>query len=199
MQPQRETMTDNLADIIHIIHIGCKSGTLTVERGEGKTLEEGFILFSDGRAIEAKVGQQNGLAAFNYLNLWQTCRFSFISQESQIDTLSRPFTQPLSPQPGTSSSANRQYSSATPPMSRSGPLPPYSSSAGQFRCPLRTPSGEVALQHPENFQLPRMHRRLLLLINGQRNVPELARLMVRNLNEVQALLNDLERSGLVQQ
>src|SRR5579884_2665712 len=110
MQPQRETMTDNLADIIHIIHIGCKSGTLTVERGEGKTLEEGFILFSEGRAIEAKVGQQNGMAAFNYLNSWQTCRFSFISQQNQINTPSRPTTQPLSPQPGNFSSASRQYS-----------------------------------------------------------------------------------------
>jgi hypothetical protein len=197
MQPQRETMTDNLADIIHIIHIGCKSGTLTVERGEGKTLEEGFILFSEGRAVEAKIGPQNGLAAFNYLNRWQTCRFSFICQASQIDTPSRPSTQPLSPQPGNSSSANRQYSNATTSMGRSGPLPPYRESAERY--PLRTPSGEVALQHPENFQLPRMHRRLLLLINGQRGAQELARLMVRNLNEVQVLLNDLERNGLIQQ
>src|SRR5581483_6823834 len=83
MQPQRETMTDNLADIIHIIHIGCKSGTLTVERGEGTTVEEGFITFVEGRPIDARAGLKNGQTAFNYLNTWQTCRFSFIDHAGQ--------------------------------------------------------------------------------------------------------------------
>jgi hypothetical protein len=195
-------MTDNLADIIHIIHIGCKSGTLTVERGEGNTLEEGFILFFEGRAVEAKVGQQNGLAAFNYLNKWQTCRFAFVSQTGQNSSPSRPTTQPLPPQSGISSTVSRQHSSAGTSgtsVNTDSLSYPYQVSARQSSYPLRTPSGEVAVQHPESFQLPRFHRRLLLLINGQRSAQELARLMVRNLNEVQVLLNDLERSGLIQQ
>jgi hypothetical protein len=78
MQSQRETMTDSLADIINIIHLGGKSGILTVERGEAATLEEGTIVFVDGRAIEAKAGRQNALNAFRYLNTWKTCRFYFI-------------------------------------------------------------------------------------------------------------------------
>jgi hypothetical protein len=199
MQPQRETMTDNLADIIHIIHIGCKSGTLTVERGEGNTLEEGFILFIEGRAVEAKVGQRNGMAAFNYLNMWQTCRFAFVSQTEQSSFPARPTTQPLTPQPRNSSRTSGQLSNATTSTNTDSLSYPYQVPERQPSCPLRTPSGEVAVQHPENFQLPRFHRRLLLLINGQRNVQELARLMVRNFNEVQALLNDLERSGFIQQ
>jgi len=199
MQPQRETMTDNLADIIHILHIGSKSGTLAVERGEGNTLEEGLILFVEGRAVEAKVGRHNGLAAFNYLNTWQTCRFSFVSHAGQSGPPSRPTTQPLAPQPAKPPTINTPYPNATTSMRSSGPLQPYQESARQSPCPFRLPSGEVALQHPENFQLTRGHRRLLLLINGQRSVHELARLMVRNLNEVQVLLNELERSGLIQQ
>lgn len=196
-------MTDNLADIIHIIHIGCKSGTLTVERGEGNTLEEGFILFFEGRAVEAKVGQMNGPAAFNYLNRWQTCRFAFVSQTGQNSSPSRPTTQPLSPQSGISSKVSRQQHSSAgisgTSVNTDSLSYPYQVPARQSPYPLRTPSGEVAVQHPESFQLPRFHRRLLLLINGQRGTQELARLMVRNLNEVQMLLNDLERSGLIQQ
>lgn len=201
MQPQRETMTDNLADIIHIIHIGCKSGTLTVERGEDNTLEEGFILFFEGRAVEARVGQMNGMAAFNYLNKWQTCRFAFVSQAGQNSSPSRPTTQPLPSQSGISSMVSRQNSGAGISANTDSLPYPYQVPARQSPYPLRTPSGEVAVQHPENFnfQLPRFHRRLLLLVNGQRSAQELARLMVRNVNEVQGLLNDLERSGLIQQ
>ena len=65
--------------------------------------------------------------------------------------------------------------------------------------PLRLPRGEEALQYPENIPLPRIHRRLLLLIDGRRSVSELARLMTRDANEVHKLLNDLERAGLIQQ
>ncbi len=64
---------------------------------------------------------------------------------------------------------------------------------------MRLPLGEVALQHPENAQLPRTHRRLLLLIDGKRAKTELARLLVRNLDELQTMLDDLERAGLIQQ
>jgi predicted transcriptional regulator len=40
---------------------------------------------------------------------------------------------------------------------------------------------------------------LLLLVNGQRSTNELARLMGRSLAEVETLLNDLERAGLIRQ
>jgi DNA-binding IclR family transcriptional regulator len=47
--------------------------------------------------------------------------------------------------------------------------------------------------------MPRTHRRLLLLVNGQRNISELTRILARPPEETQALLNDLERAGLIRQ
>ncbi len=199
MQPQRETMTDNLADIIHIIHIGCKSGTLTVERGEGRTLEEGYITFSGGRAVDAKAGQQSGLAAFNYLNMWQACRFSFINHEGPQTSSAFPSGSSQTPYPSSNGTVSGQYPGGTTSTHTTGGLHSYGAAEGRPPFPSRTQLGDAALQYPENIQLHRMQRRLLLLINGQRNIHELARLMVRNLNEVQILLNDLERSGLIQQ
>ena len=204
MQSQRETMTDSLADIINIIHLGGKSGILTVERGEAVTLEEGLIVFAAGRVIEAKVGQQSALRAFNYLNTWKICRFSFIdqytqdvsmsSQAAQISLSQRsapPVTQSVTPAP--------HFTTPIPPPLNYGEQEYGGGSAELSMPPLRSQTGEVALQHPERMQISRLQRRLLLLINGQRSLSELARLMVKHPDEIRMLLNDLERVGLIQQ
>lgn len=185
MQPQRETMTDSLADIIQLISFGNRNGTLTVERGEGRTLEEGFITFQDGRVVEARVGHYTGAAAFNYLNAWRTCRFSFVNS---IPTANRSM-QPVQQQ-RTDITSSSLTTKAITQQGRAVSPSPY---------PARLQAGEEALRNQETLQLPRNHRRLLLLVNGQRSISELARLIMRNADEVQSMLNDLERSGFIQQ
>src|SRR6266576_3032640 len=100
MQPQRTAMTDCLADLIHIIRMGEKSGVLTVERGEGRSLEEGLIKFVRGQVVEARVNQRSGLAAFTYLNAWQVCHFSFIAQAANEALSPSQITRPLLPANG---------------------------------------------------------------------------------------------------
>ena len=204
MQSQRETMTDSLADIINIIHLGGRSGILTVERGEAVTLEEGLIVFVDGRVIEAKVGQQSALAAFNYLNAWKTCHFSFIDHHVRDVTMSSQSAQiPLSQRsvpPVPSPATSAPYPTTPIPPRLNGGAQEYGGgSAGPSTCPFRSQAGEIALQHPERVQISRLHRRLLLLISGHRSPSELARLMVKNPDEIKMLLNDLERIGLIKQ
>lgn len=170
-----------------------------VERGEGRTLEEGLIIFADGQAIEARVNQQSGTAAFNYLSTWQKCHFSFISQT--VARHSPPqITKPL---PNTPSGP---VNGSVTPGADSAWTKPATGQRNGFReqsntasLPQRLLRGEEALQYPEHIPLPRVHRRLLLLIDGRRSVGELARLMTRDVNEVHRLLNDLERAGLIQQ
>lgn len=167
-----------------------------VERGEGRTLEEGLIIFADGQAIEARVNQQSGTAAFNYLSTWQKCHFSFISQTVARHSLPQ-ITKPLpnmqsdpangSVTPGANSAWTKQATGQ------------HHERGNTTSLPLRLLRGEEALQHPEHIPVPRVHRRLLLLIDGRRSVDELARLMTRDVNEVHRLLNDLERAGLIQQ
>jgi hypothetical protein len=46
--------------------------------------------------------------------------------------------------------------------------------------------------------LSRTHRRLFLLINGQRSIKDLAALIGRTLGETATMLADLERASLIQ-
>src|SRR5207248_5266370 len=51
----------------------------------------------------------------------------------------------------------------------------------------------------ERVGLSRAHRRLFLLIDGYRTIPELVRLMGRGEDEIKALLRDLEGADLIRQ
>lgn len=204
MQPQRETMTDSLADIIHVIRLGGKSGTLTVERGEAKTLEEGFIVFADGRILEAKAGHSSGLQAFNYLNTWTACRFSFLDYVAPDVTMSY---QPASflppgekfPPKDVSVPGKGQFVASHFTQQGNDIYTNSGSSVTAFRLPSRSRAGEVALEQPERVHISRLQKRLLLLINGQRTLNELARLISRSPDETQKLLEELERAGFVEQ
>jgi hypothetical protein len=204
MQPQRETMTDSLADIIHIIRLGGKSGTLTVERGEAKTLEEGFIAFADGRILEAKAGQSSGQQAFNYLNTWTACRFSFIDYVAPAGTMSyQPALSPPSEEKFLEKdvSVPKTGQLATSPLAQQN-NDMYVNNGGlvaAFLLPSRSRAGDVALQRPERVHISRLQKRLLLLINGQRSLSELARLIVRSPEETQILLEELEQAGFIKQ
>jgi hypothetical protein len=194
-------MTDNLADIIQLIHLGAKDGTLTVERSTGMVIEEGYIVFVKGTVVEARVGQYSGMAAFNYLNTWRTCRFSFVSG---MAIAALPPAEPALP--GPANGANGASRAIPPPSERTmtpmigGASNTYANgSASRHIFPVRLPQGEETLQYLDSTQIPRLHRRLLLLVNGQRSTTELARLMGRSPAEVRVLLDDLEHAGLIRQ
>lgn len=204
MQPQRTAMTDCLADVIQIIQMGEKSGVLTVERGENRTFEEGFIRFISGRIAEAGTNQQSGMTAFTYLNGWQVCRFSFIAHIPNDVPLPLQSTKPLPANRdlvNTAPAANTRFSDAKALFDYDDRLYAYRDVPGsRFTMPLRLQAGEEALQRSENTAiLPRVHRRLLMLINGQRSISELARLISRSIEETQPLLDDLERSDFIRQ
>ncbi len=61
----------------------------------------------------------------------------------------------------------------------------------------RLQEGPTALHYIEQIKLSRVHRRLFLLIDGKRSVPDLAHLMGKPPEEIYPLLSDLERAGLI--
>lgn len=78
MPQQRETVTDRLANVIQVIQLGRKTGQLSVERGEDRVYEEGYISFVNGQIVQATTGQRYGAEALNWLNSWGESRFTFI-------------------------------------------------------------------------------------------------------------------------
>lgn len=188
---RRETVTDRLADVIRVVQLARKTGLLTVERDQGGVAEEGSIMFVNGQITDASFGTLHGEVAFNRLSLWTACRYSFVPMNPRT-------TAPLPP--GSSSSV------MTPPPVSNGNTPGlfpsdqnhfYSSASGTIPRRVREPDGVLA--YFDHLGLSRLHRRLFLLIDGQRTVPDLAQLLGHRSDDIYQLLADLERSGLIEQ
>ena len=196
MPQQPATSTDRLINVMEVIQLGRKTGILTAERDVGSMLEHGMITFVNGRVIQASVGHHTGFPAFSVLKTWSTCRFAFTpSDTSQI---TQQITQPLAPVTG---EVSIQRDFVTDPTLRTPAMANHKQNglmaAGGVPSPIR-PYDE-ALVWIERVGLSRAHRRLFLLIDGYRILPELVRLMGRREDEVNALLRDLEGADLIRQ
>lgn len=112
--------------------------------------------------------------------------------------------------------ANNGYRSETGPLSTvTRPLPAVSvtrklpvvtTQLPAIKTPAPAPTalfhrlqeGPTALNYIEQIKLSRVHRRLFLLIDGKRSIPDLAHLMGKPPEEIYPLLSDMERAGLIQ-
>lgn len=179
---QRETATDRLADVIQVIQLGRRTGTLTVERGRDNTFEEGTITFVNGQVMQASVGSRRGQAALSWLTMWRSCLFTFIT--SQTDGIAPLHNPSIGVRPQQNSNGN-------------GRTQRLDTSTPTGKAPYRIKPVEEVLPIMEMMGFSRAHRRLLLLIDGQRSVTELVRLVGRSGEEVFQQLDELERAGFI--
>jgi Domain of unknown function (DUF4388) len=80
------------------------------------------------------------------------------------------------------------------------PLPPtigLPSATMRSRVPYRLLSGSEAVNYIERFGLSRLHRHVFFLLDGQRTAVDIVRLTGRSFYEIQSLLAELERLGLI--
>jgi hypothetical protein len=196
MSQRRGTTTDNLNNVIQVIQLGRKTGVLTVERGHEAALEFGEITFVYGQITHAHIGELDGQIAVNVLCTWGLCRFLFTPSGSERST------GPIPSQPRASSRATaplkEMHTNTFPPIESKDYLSSDHAGMGQPH-PFRTKQVDDALVLLDQAMLSRSHRRLLLLVDGQRTPLELARLTGRPLEEIQRLVYDLERIGVISQ
>ena len=204
---QQETATDRLVGVIQSIQMAQESGVLTVRRGEGSTLEEGNIVFTDGQIKQTTTGRRSGAAALNWLSTWSHCRYTFTSTTSQGNRQTQPLngTAAAVTLPGRAFAGDLRSGIAE---RQSEPLLPVTAATWERRPPPAPPPApiifyptqplDVAVRSIERNKLSRTHRQLFLLIDGQRSVQELTRLAGKNEQDVQALLRDLQRIGIIQ-
>jgi hypothetical protein len=204
MAQQKETITNSLADVIQVIQLGRNSGVLTVERRNGETFEEGMITFVNGQAVEAQTTVFNGQDALRLLGSWGACRFAFIpTPTSEIPAIPAPDSTPaferrmtdtgthprIPISPLRESAARRQASNG-----RTGQVISFIDASV---VPQLVISLEESLRRVDQLGLSRQHRHLLLLVDGQRNVAEMVRLIGRTQFKVQRLLADLEHAEII--
>lgn len=221
---QHEMATDRLVSIIQSIQMAQGSGVLTVRRGEGGMLEEGMIVFLNGQVKQTAVGRRTGTEARNWLSTWGPCRYIFVASNS-ADYTQPGFTKPDSGRPQSLGGNHHSSIPATPqyPDARTTDLiargQNYSGHGQQkpeanYKNPMakkqalsRINKGSIivnpTLTHEEALykitknKLTRSHLRLFLLIDGQRPIEELARLVGKNTIDIRILLNDLEDIGII--
>jgi hypothetical protein len=187
MSHQFEAVTDRLVDVIKDIKIGRRSGLLTARRGEGIVVEEGNLIFANGKVVQANVGRRNGADALNWLSTWGSCRYTFL---------------PTSDDAGKSSPSSDSWrgvsTDALPPQNPLlTPIPDALPGGMRAGVPYPTLSGTEALRHIDTMGLSRSHRRLFLLVDGHRSMEELMQLVRKNPRELQDILRDLERIGVI--
>ncbi len=92
---------------------------------------------------------------------------------------------------------NNLMGNASVSRSLNTPVPPAISSV-ETVLPIVGMRLDMALSALDAARLTRLHRQIILLIDGKRRVADLARLMQRKPEEVYKLLQDLERIHLIQ-
>jgi len=101
---------------------------------------------------------------------------------------SSPFPLPKTPSP------------AAYPLNPLTPIPPTilpQVEMTRLHAPFRLMNGPEVVNYMERFGLSRLHRHVFFLLDGQRTAVDVVRLTGRSFYEIQHLLADLERLGLI--
>ncbi|HEY0753921.1 MAG TPA: DUF4388 domain-containing protein [Ktedonobacteraceae bacterium] len=169
----RGTATDKLADVMQMLLLVQKTGILTVQRENlDKSIEEGSLFLRDGQIADALVGNIRGADALKKLSTWTQCYFVF---QASSPTASSPLAL------------------QTPPAATFAPLPAQQSWPGDFALiPCRADQFQHTLPDFERLRLSRLHRQLFLLVDGQRSIDTLAKLLKRYPQEVLSMFSELE-------
>lgn len=218
MLQSQEMVVERLITAIQRVQLSRMTGTLTAKRGDGVTQEEGIVTFTKGQISQTKVGRRSGPDALNWLSTWTncTCRFSstidaevalfssLLRAPSSIEGSSVPETT-LPPTSIRPTSPLRRLQ-ATPPSIVATPrtnsftsaIPPTPAPINLARTiPQRIRQAEEALYMIDSHNLSRTHRHLFLLIDGNRSLSELVRLLKRPESDVLNLLHDLELAAVI--
>jgi hypothetical protein len=193
---RRVITTNQLSTVITALQLGKKTGILTIERGEGATIEEGTILFVHGQAVQAAIGPYVGMGSniATMLGSWQTCRFSFVPSSPEDSTLKEHLLPLAQIETETLARITRKLPDEN--LQEHGTV----QDDVNYRPSIDTryASLDVILRISERKGFSRLHRRLLLLIDGRRSITDLAILIRRNPDETRTLLADLWQAGLIQ-
>jgi hypothetical protein len=114
------------------------------------------------------------------------------------------WSQPGAPITGPTTPTSLQPTAPHAPISTQGMTgmpapqrPATRADAALLRRPRRAPSAQNLMAIVQRYGLSRAHRTLLMLADGEHNVIDIARLSSKQIEEVQALLSELESHGLV--
>jgi hypothetical protein len=197
-------ITDRLYFIIQTIQLGQKTGMLRAVRRENNVIEEGSIAFYQGQVLEARVGERTGTQAFNMLNNWGVCQYTFDAGTAEIKSvLTRLPSQSSSTQSLPKITLDKPVSPLRkqhmPAQDSQSPAAEQQMLSSHILSPTAVPylvmPLNIALTIANELNFSRHHRQVLMLINGQRTVADIMRLTGRSSQYISSMLLELERAG----
>jgi hypothetical protein len=223
MTKGREISAEKLSDVLELIRKRQQSGMLSVEHYQGGILEEGELYFQDGQIIYAKTGNLSGQEALNSFLRWRQVLFMFQANarppqpvnaptdtshnkaavisntqatlpEKASNTGNLPVTPPTIPQFNSRNAPAMRKNTGTPGNPSPNDAPPHTIAlTREWIIPHRLETGQNVLSLP----LSRPQRSLILLVDGQRSISDLARCTRKSLQEIEQQLRELQQQGLV--
>jgi len=195
---------DKLVTIIQQLQLQRETGQLVALHGTGITEEEGTIVFVNGKVTEARIGQRTGSHAFNRLSSWENCTCYFVRPTGMFNQVSF-YALNKAPNKFASAPTNTYlmpsiYKKSLQPQID---FPQKVSNRRQVNVPTALAIPHPLVQIPvamykiEQMQLTRSHRHLFLLIDGQRSVTDLMRLIGKGEEEVYILLYNLAYMAII--
>lgn len=208
MSKGRDNAAERLRDVVAIIRSRRQSGVLSVERFEDGHFEEGEIHFEHGQPVQAHLGTLSAQEALERLLNWHSVYFLFVKDTSMephnaqirtTDSITAISQSALSRSPlplGSNDEAN--YASMQQPTTRQNtiqhmPRDVMNNVGLMARVPQRINTTKDVLSLP----LTRTQRSLYLLVDGKRNIGDLARCTQKNIQEVYWILSELRNRGYI--
>jgi hypothetical protein len=191
------TTIDSLSEVILTLAYGGMSGLLIARRENDPQAEEGKILFSQGKIVEATAPYRMGADALAWMRTWKGCVFSFHpSEESQHMLAVSPKVLDNRIGTGKIAAPRREPPAGGVSETAKGTVVlPNAQFSG--RVPYRIESNEKALQWLKAARHSRLHRHVFLLVDGRRSVDDLVRLTGHGRDEVISCLRDLKKLRII--
>lgn len=212
MTKGRDIAAESLESLLEIAWRQRRNGLLRAEYVQRGRLEEGEIYLAGGEPIYAHTGRLVGIEALNYLLSWRNIRFSFVTDVPQppaniFSSFRRSSaTTPLGVRTQPFTSLNLPITDGlrwnTQPQPRVQPPSPPVPPAVPMRASIPGIEQMVPFKNgPERdvvaLGLARRQRVIYFLIDGQRNVADLARTTNKTVQEVEMIIGELQAIGLI--
>lgn len=186
MNKEKYREAASLTDVIVAADVHQSSGLLTIQHVQEGRTEKGEIYLLAGQLLYARVGKLSGQKALEYLLTWRYIYFSL---------------DPDAPRPPANLASRGATSAYLVPSARVQPTPSH----------LPAPAGPVVQPGPERLipqkigleqqalssSLSHRQRLVYFLVNGQRTIVDVSRCSGKAVFEVEEILHELQRMGLV--
>jgi hypothetical protein len=192
---------ESLSEVLELARTRRLNGMITIAHKQGGRVEEGEVYFQIGQLIQARVGRLIGQDALNWLMKWHNITYMIETDDSLQSVAKTPVN-------------DRDKTTPTPfqtfvpsnkmPFTEQAVAQVEVNERSSIHSNIPTPGIEWLVPQKRGvvsevlaLPLTRRQRFIYFLVDGRRNVADLARCTGKNTQEIELILSELQEQGLV--